>query len=223
MKNVNIILLLFSVLIFSFERKNSTDLNNMDSNSYINYNNITDGFVNDIISYSKETSVEIENSNVIINDMTVLFPIYFSYDLTEDGKSYIIYEIDENKMMRYDEMYIKNNTLIYEEKFDDFLLDKLYDRQYIPYLRLSNVFNYINNILDFTEITPENFKYYDIKHLKLLYGLSFYDDYRHRREVQEIVGTPEGGGGYSLFYIAMDRQYGYTLDLGHFIYSVRKF
>ena len=236
MKNISIILLLFSMLIFSCERKNGADLNNIDSNSYNNItddlvdniiddfaDNATDDLVNDIISCSKEIGIETETSSIIINGITLSFPIYFSNDLTVDGKSFIIYEIDENKMMRYDEIYIENNTLFYEEKFNDFLLDKLYDRQYIPYLRLSNIFNYINNILDFDEITLGNFELYDIKHLDLLYGLSFYDDYRHYGEVTEIVGRPDGGGGYSIFYIAMDRQYLYTLDLGHFIYTVQNF
>jgi hypothetical protein len=158
-----------------------------------------------------------ENKNYWINGYYVVtFPIYFKYDLTVNGHSYTIYEIDENNIMRYDEFYtlFQGRQGICEEKTDTDLLPQLLDETYSARLRLSELVNALNKRLNINVDVSNRIDRLDIKNTELLYGLKYSYTNGYLSKIFDIVGAAESGGGGSLFYTALDRKNYYNLDLG---------
>jgi hypothetical protein len=191
----------------------------------------------EIVIDNSKTRIKIENGFVFIDSIKMTFPIYFNFDeVSNDRKSYAIYDIDENNIIHYDEFpevnylnsdYVnpdlKRYDYIYKEKWDKSLLPILLYEGILPHLRKSEIFNYMKKIiLDDSISIPKRYGEYDLKEIELPYGLSFQQNYSHYERATEIAGPPVSGGGYSLWYTVEDRENIYELDLGYFIYGFGK-
>jgi competence protein ComGC len=186
---------------------------------------------------NSKTRIKIENGFVFIDGIKMTFPIYFKFDnSSDDRKTYTIYDIDENNIIHYDEFplvnyrnkdiyssRLKSYDYIYKEKWDKYLLPILLYEGILPYLRKSEIFNYIKKIiLDNSISIPYVYGEYSLDKIKLPYGLYVGRSYSNFERIREIVGSLESGGGFSLYYTVEDRENIYSLDLGSFSYTMNE-
>jgi hypothetical protein len=203
------------------------------NNNVIIYNNSEILYESRVISiYDKKGSMKMqdgildywykisEDRDYWINAYYVaIFPILFRYDITYSGLYYVIYEINDN-IITYDVFHGYGRESYWESRHDADLFEYLINEEYSQRLRLGEL------IKNMVEQIDNNIPYrVDITTIKLFYDINeiLRLPYSERgKRIYTIIGDAESGGGYSLSYTAVDKNYVYDFDFGKGILSVEK-